>query len=265
MTPLKLNKSRARAPQTSSLATYVDWLESSVSQYETLAKNLVSHRAEKGRIVEAVVKSALRTVLPNRFSIGTGFLITSSGRASPQLDLVIYDHLYNSPIVLEGGVGLFPMECVFATIEVKSVLDTEEIESATKTIRLVRDLAKEKRYVMYATEDSGDGKLVAVEKEMEITLSPRTFVFAIRSDLSKATLIEKVKASTEKNGAHIHGLLVLKTGFFLQQKLNKPPGAYEFNTIDRGGFPDFCATVLSATQSMPMFPASMRPYFKSTG
>ena len=71
---------RAKKPRSTASAPsiYSAWLESSISSYEALAKELVGHRAEKGRIVEGVVKAALRTVLPGKFSIGTGFAITAS-------------------------------------------------------------------------------------------------------------------------------------------------------------------------------------------
>src|SRR4051794_34848297 len=107
---------------------YAAWLKRSLSSYESLAKTLVQHKAEKGRIVESVVKTALRSILPGRFSIGTGFVINSDGQSSSQLDLVIYDGHFNSPIVLEGGTGLFPVECVYGHVEVKSRLDRDEID-----------------------------------------------------------------------------------------------------------------------------------------
>ena len=107
---------------------YATWLAASLANYERLARHLIKHRAEKGRIVESVVKSALRGILPGRFSIGTGFAITESGQTSSQLDLVIYDGLFNSPIILEGGTGLFPIECVYGFVEVKSLLNGDEIE-----------------------------------------------------------------------------------------------------------------------------------------
>jgi len=79
----------------SAFSTYAEWMQSSLLHYEKLAKSLVQHKAEKGRIVEGVVKSALSTILPKRFSIGTGFAITSSGKTSSQLDIIIYDGLNN--------------------------------------------------------------------------------------------------------------------------------------------------------------------------
>src|SRR5215216_1254544 len=97
--------SKQQGGSSGAVAEYTEWLRSSLSSYEALAKTLVKHRAEKGRIVESVLKGALRSILPGRFSLGTGFAITASGKSSSQLDVVIYDGFLNSPIMLEGGTG----------------------------------------------------------------------------------------------------------------------------------------------------------------
>ena len=132
------------------------WLAASLSNYEKLARHWLS-TGPKGRIVESVVKRALRGILPGRFSIGSGFAITASGHYSSQLDLVIYDGHSDYSIILEGGTGLFPIECVYAFVEVKSLLNGEEIEKFTKAVRTVRNLASEKRYVVYRERDDDKG------------------------------------------------------------------------------------------------------------
>jgi hypothetical protein len=242
---------------------YTAWLASSLSGYESLAKTLVKHRAEKGRIVESVVKSALRSILPGRFSLGTGFVITSSGRSSSQLDLVIYDGLYNSPILLEGGTGLFPIECVYGTVEVKSVLDGNQIEEITKAIATIRDFAGEKRYARYASHDLGRGRSVVSEIEVENTLPPRAFAFAISSPYASIGNLESaLKGGAVSAGAHIHGLAVLERDWFLRQLAYRDP--IEFISRENQALAAFCATVLADIQSIGIFPASMRRYLGLT-
>src|SRR5262249_44421219 len=160
-----------------------------------------------GRIVESVVKSALRGILPGRFSIGTGFAITASGKTSPQLDLIIYDGFFNAPIILEGGIGLFPIECVYGFIEVKSVLDGEAIDGFTKTVSIVRALADEKRFVGYNAIKIGEGKEVSHEVELEGAVAPRSFMFAINTAYAGISNLESaLRDCTEKYDAHVHGL-----------------------------------------------------------
>jgi hypothetical protein len=239
---------------------YTTWLKQSLSGYEDLAKTLVQHKAEKGRIVESVVKTALRAILPGRFSIGTGFIISSGGQSSTQLDLVIYDAFYNSPIVLERGTGLFPVECVYGLVEVKSRLDQNEIDSITKAIHIVRELAKEKRYAHYVERKHGSGKTVVAEAEISTKLAPRAFVVAINSAYADVNTIEAaLRDYTEKNGAHIHGLTVLeKNWFFGQEATFGRPN--KFLRREEGAFEAFCASVLASIQSIAMGPASMRRY-----
>jgi hypothetical protein len=238
---------------------YTQWLQNSVSSYEALAKTLVKHKAEKGRIVEGVVKTALRAILPGRFSIGSGFAINSIGEASSQLDLVIYDAVYNAPIVLEGGTGLFPIECIYGLVEVKSRLDRAEIDSITKAIGAIRKMALDKRYARYGSQKNSKGKSVAVEIEVPNKLPPRAFVVAINADYNAIESMETaLRELTKSNGAHIHGMAILEKDWFVSQRVYKDPR--EFDWRQSHALAAFCAAVLASIQSMSMGPASMRRY-----
>jgi hypothetical protein len=241
---------------------YTTWLARSISDYESLAKSLVRHKPEKGRIVESVVKTALRTILPGRFSIGTGFAITASGETSAQLDLVIYDALLNASLILEGGTGLFPIECIYGFVEVKSILDGPGIDSATKAIGIVRQLAKEKRYVQYIHAELAPGKKVAGDSDFAVTLAPRSFIFAIKSAFSEIkTLEEKLVEATTTNNAHVHGLVVIDQDWFIKQLPFQDP--YKFECW--GGsqaLATFCMTVQHSIQTIEMYPAAMMSYWK---
>jgi hypothetical protein len=236
---------------------YTEWMSSSLLRYETLAKSLVAHKAEKGRIVESVVKSALNTILPHRFSIGTGFAITSSGKSSSQLDIVIYDSLKNSPIILDGGIGLFPIECIYGVIEVKSILDKKGIENSAAAIGTLRSYAKEKRYVIYGPHP--DNKNIVGEYEYLNTLSPRSFILSINSKFSNLRKIrDNLKSFTEKYSAHIHGLYVMEKHWLISQIAHKNP--HEFICEEDKSLAVFCATVLYCIQSIDIGAASMKHY-----
>jgi hypothetical protein len=246
-------------PAPAAMPAYTEWLAASLSSYEALAKRLVSHRAEKGRVVESVVKSALRTILPGRFSLGTGFAITASGKCSSQLDIVIYDQLANAPITLEGGTGLFPIECIYGFVEVKSVLDREAIGAAAKAIGAVRRFATEKRYIAYGSVDDGRGNATVAASEFQDVLPPRSFIFAINSSYGDvATVTDALSVDTVEHGAHVHGLAVLDKGWFIAQKPHRHPPEFTYTKGD--ALPAFCSTVIDTIQSMAMLPASMRRY-----
>jgi hypothetical protein len=242
------------------LTHYTDWLKDSLREYEKLAKRLVEHKAEKGRIVEAVVKSALRAILPGRFQIGTGFVISSTGGTSSQLDLVIYDGHFNSPILLEGGTGVFPIECVYGFVEVKSRLDRKELAKVCKAVNIVRDLAKEKHYVHYERKEGKFGPVVG-EVESQHTLAPRSFVIAINSDYVDIERAEAVLVElTEQYRSHIHGLAILEKEWLFTQEATYDNPQHIFKRRQGDALAFFCRELLVSIQSIPMRPASMGRY-----
>jgi hypothetical protein len=241
---------------------YTAWLASSLQTYVKLARSLVEHNAEKGRIIETVVKSALRAILPARFSIGTGFAITASGKSSSQLDIVIYDGFFNTPMMLEGGIGLFPIECIYGFMEVKTQLSQKDtIEETTQAIAAVHEF-KEKLYAVYGEHEVNPGEKVVGEYDLPDPLSPRSFVFAFNSAYANIGNLEAhLKECTEKDGAHVHALAVLEKDWFIHQKPYRRP--HEFiRSMEGQAFADFCVTVLQTIQSFPVRPASMSRYLR---
>jgi hypothetical protein len=108
---------------------------------------LMPHRGELGRITEEIIRGVLHRTLPKRFSIGTGVIINSNGDVSAQTDIVIYDHFFNSPLLSEYGACVFPVECVYATIEVKSVLSLSNLKKSIADIMLLRRVGSSKQYI----------------------------------------------------------------------------------------------------------------------
>lgn len=88
------------------------------------------HQGLKGTLREIVVRDLLRPFLPADIGVGTGEIITYDNRHSRQLDVVIYDKRILPPILLEGAVGLFPIESALCTVEVKSTLTASELQAS---------------------------------------------------------------------------------------------------------------------------------------
>lgn len=93
-------------------------------------RNLIgdAHWGEEGRFKEAVLKNALRRVLPNNLSVGTGFILKAVGsndndnKLSKQIDIIIYDNTY--PVLFsEGDFIITTFSNVRGIIEVKTRLD----------------------------------------------------------------------------------------------------------------------------------------------
>ena len=103
--------------------------------------NLI-HPGEFGIYREKIVKDMLRSIIPHRLDIGTGFIITSSGKISTQCDLIIYDR-NNCPLIENTEEQrFFPIECVVAVGEIKSDLTKTKLKEALlklKNIKLLRN------------------------------------------------------------------------------------------------------------------------------
>jgi len=87
------------------------------------------HPSEFGVYREKIVSNFLEPVLPSRLSVGSGFIITNKGRISTQCDVIVYDR-FNTPKIENNGIRFFPVETVVGIIEVKSILNKNNLKEA---------------------------------------------------------------------------------------------------------------------------------------
>jgi len=94
-------------------------------------RSLITHWGEDGRYKEAVLKNIMRRFLPEKFIIGTGFVIKQTNNrgehlSSRQIDLLIYDDA--SPVLFkEGDFVILTPDAVKGIIEVKANLQNQVI------------------------------------------------------------------------------------------------------------------------------------------
>lgn len=92
------------------------------------------HEGEKGGIRERRVADFLSAILPQKYGIGTGHVISPREPfTSYQTDIVIYDAQEGIALPADDYYSLFPYECVYATVEVKSKLEANDGETREKT------------------------------------------------------------------------------------------------------------------------------------
>ena len=90
----------------------------------------LAHAGLKGHLREIVVRDLLRPLLPTDLGIGSGQVISAYEENSRQQDIVLYDRRVVPPVLFEQVSGVFPLESVLFTIEVKSRLTLEELRDA---------------------------------------------------------------------------------------------------------------------------------------
>jgi hypothetical protein len=121
--------------------------------------------------------------IPDVFEITKGEVIDCFDNRTGQLDIIVYDKLASSPISQQEENSIIPCESVYAIIEVKSVLNKEEIKKCLRASELIRNLRPFKhRFV-----DAREGGAPANEE------AHRCFylVFAYDSDLSADNWLKK--------------------------------------------------------------------------
>ncbi|WP_300667022.1 DUF6602 domain-containing protein [Fluviicola sp.] len=89
-------------------------------------RNLIQHWGEDGRHHEVILKTMIERFLPEKYRIGTGFVVQPTHergdhQASKQIDLIIYDTAY--PVLFkENDFVILTADAVVGIIEVKADL-----------------------------------------------------------------------------------------------------------------------------------------------
>jgi hypothetical protein len=111
----------------------------------------VSHHGLKGQLREIIIRDLLRPLLPADIGIGSGEIISSCDQHSPQQDVVLFDRRIVPPILLEETHGIFPVEAVLFSIEVKSTLNRAELRQSHENAQQLQAL----KYLAGEVDDFG--------------------------------------------------------------------------------------------------------------
>ncbi len=258
-----------RSPHGASMSQVFDYastLKSVAAQQIDQIKLLIEHPGEKGRSFEHVVRGMLRPLLPRRYAIGTGFLVASDGSLSKQTDIVVYDELMNTPVWLAGEVGVFPIECVYAAIEVKSWIDNGAIEEAAKAIGQMRALKEQKWYRVPVVTFDDEGNATKSELvSAPSPIAPRSYLFCFdaKQGSSLESITQAVEDLSRQHNALFHGVHVLKPDWLVRQvtvnnKIKTKSSAQDSWIL-------FARYLLKDLSAFSMFPADMERYLDKEG
>jgi hypothetical protein len=114
--------------------TYADYIR----EKSLLVHQYVRNISVTGSGVENEVRAVLRSIIPERFRITTGYIVSAENRnieptVSPQVDILIVDTLVPHSLWLVDpgqGIEIVPLEAVVGIIEVKRTLDASSLHSA---------------------------------------------------------------------------------------------------------------------------------------
>ena len=94
----------------------------------------------KGDAREKAVRTKLEAILPGGVGVGTGCVIDSEGKASSQIDVILYEQQFCPIFRVAEDVGYYPCESVIAVGEIKSTIGKKELGDIYQKVASVRKL-----------------------------------------------------------------------------------------------------------------------------
>lgn len=176
------------------------------------------HAGLKGLMREILVRELLVPILPPTSGIGCGEIVDSYDNHSTQQDVVIYDKSIVPSVLLDATNGIFPIESVIYTIEVKSKIDARQLKTA-------HDSAEQLMGIFH------DGRGVRSD-DIEHVIS---CIFAFSSDLSGTgiTEIQRYEEMLGQASPAIRAICVVGKGywFFRDEKWHCCSATDEHNEV----------------------------------
>lgn len=108
----------------------------------SIRRDFASHHLSAGENREDLVSGFLRAHLPRRFGVSSGLVISHDGEFSKQADLLIVDEHNNAPLHAGNRNKLWPVEAIYALIEVKTQLGPNELADAIAKGRKFKTLQR---------------------------------------------------------------------------------------------------------------------------
>lgn len=141
------------------------------------------HNGVRGDERAASLMRFLQLHLPNTMDVAKGEAIDSRDNRSGQLDLIIYDKSASAPISSGEENVLVPAEALYAVIEVKSVLSSDELIKSVAAAKKIRGLRPFKEHFIGPRRDGA----AAEDGRCRCAYS----IFAYSTNLSKTDWLNK--------------------------------------------------------------------------
>jgi hypothetical protein len=180
--------------------------------------NQVEHRPSKGKIREnEIINEFLVKYLPSNIGISNGEIISVDNQVSRETDIVLYEKGSTPYLLKTESYQVFPIECVYGVIEVKSFLDKDRLYDAFQNISRVKKMPKE----AYVKPISPLHSLQAYDKTW-MEFFP-TFGFVIAFDSIDLLTLKKHLETFQNdipNEHRLDSIYVLKKGMIVNANQN---------------------------------------------
>lgn len=264
----------SRTKYSPGVPSYFEAIQKILEIQRDILTGVLPHSGERGSNDEQRLISFIKQILPQRFGVGTGFIVNSTSQelTSRQNDIIIADEFYNSPLHRELSAQVYPIETVYATIEVKGTLtkhkkknNKTDFDQLLENISIIRKLSEDKKYIEYISKPKDKhhpDQIVTKKKEFSNNLPPRSYLFAYNSDDWKSIddfIASLQKAILNHDNTHIHGAIVLNKNWFVKQK--PYDGSVELIGYEDNSLLRFTVNLLHGIQSIPMSMVNLDNYY----
>ena len=124
-------------------------VSAAASQLEA-ARTIIAHSTTRGTIAENTVRGIVAPLLPYRYGIAGGFLLSKGADASRQIDVLAYDRLESSPLYEDHTSVVVSPEMAVLAIEVKSTLNKKDLGDAVANLASAKRLNPNIATVVFA-------------------------------------------------------------------------------------------------------------------
>lgn len=112
-------------------------------QSERVRSCFSAHKPTSGTNREGIVASFLKANLPGAIGVESGLIVSRQGEFSNEADIVVYDHLHNSPLNTDMRSKLFIVESIWALFEIKTQLSPRDLQDAISKCRRFKELDRQ--------------------------------------------------------------------------------------------------------------------------
>jgi hypothetical protein len=160
-----------------------------------------NHNGLKGEGNENIIKEIIKKSIPAKYGVDTGIVIDKDGNQSKQCDIIIYDKFSHPQLLGLSSVKMFPVDIVYAVIEVKTTLDKTAAIKSIENINSVWNL----NYITEAFRAFPTDPIEKITKDTTIfenhfTTPPIGIVFGYSSKTMNNSTFKKWFGSKENFG-----------------------------------------------------------------
>ena len=185
-------------------------------------RSSIPHAGEIGTLIERLIRSELQKVLPEKVAVADGFVVDADGRASKQMDIILYDKLNTPRIFSSDGAQMFPVETTYAAGEIKTKLDSNTLRDTFEKCSSYKSLIRK----AYFEQDNPIQPIFSLFGKPHKNWQSIFFCIAVESINVESLRDKSIEIVKEKNLTYnnrVDTLCSLDGNFLLN--LIKPPNA----------------------------------------